>query len=101
MEGNAAKLHSEGSLTPVKMNLLVLIMQLIIFSKYISSWMTSSRSYYRYKFADLNDGIRPQVVQMNSKFAQNVQKHWMRWHTESSSKKVFKDDSFVGVGLRH
>jgi hypothetical protein len=62
MEGNADKLHSEGSLTPFKMNLLVLVMQFIVLSKYISSHTASAGSDHSNEFVDLNDSIRRQLV---------------------------------------
>jgi hypothetical protein len=72
MEGNAAELHSEGSLASFKMNLLVLIMQLIVLSEYISSRTASARSDRPDKFVDLNGGIRHQMEQLNPKFVHNV-----------------------------
>jgi hypothetical protein len=62
MKCDIAKLHSKGSLTSLKMNLLVLIMQLIVLSKHISSWPTSVRSNRPDELADLNDCIRRQMV---------------------------------------
>jgi hypothetical protein len=44
------------------MNLLVLVVQLIVLSEDIGSWMTSTGSDQPDKPADLNDGIRRQVV---------------------------------------
>jgi hypothetical protein len=69
MECNTTKLHREGSLASFNVNLLVLIMQLVVLSKYISSWMTPGRSDRPNKFAYLNNCILHQMVQLNSKFA--------------------------------
>jgi hypothetical protein len=62
VEGNAAKLHSEGSLAPFKMNLLVLTMQLVMLSEYISTQKASAGSDSLDTLADLNDGIWRQVM---------------------------------------
>jgi hypothetical protein len=70
-----------------------------VVSEYISSWTASVRSVCPNKFNDLNDGIRRQLVKLNTKFAKNVHKHWMQWHMEPSSKKVFEQDNFVDAGL--
>jgi hypothetical protein len=32
------------------------------------------------------------MVQLHSKFAQNVPKDWMWWHTKPGSKKAFEND---------
>jgi hypothetical protein len=38
---------------------------------------------------------------LHSKFVQNVHMDQMRWHTKPSSEKVFEDDSFICMRLRH
>jgi hypothetical protein len=75
LEGNAAKLCSEGSLAYLKMNLLVLVMQLIVLSEDISSRMASARNDSLDKLVDLNNGIWRQVMQLDSKSAKNVCKN--------------------------
>jgi hypothetical protein len=60
--GNAAKLCSEGRLTPFKMNLLVLIMQLVMLSEYINSPKAFAGCYSPNKHADLNNCIWHQVM---------------------------------------
>jgi hypothetical protein len=100
MECNAAELSSDGSLASFKMNLLVLIMQLVMLSEHISSWMAPMRSDRLDKFVNLNDCIRCQLVQLNSKLVQYVYEYQMGHHTEPSSKRTFKENSFIHTGLR-
>jgi hypothetical protein len=57
-----AELRSEGSLTSLEMNLLILVVHLIMLGKDISSQTTSARSDRPDKLTDLNDSIRRQMV---------------------------------------
>jgi hypothetical protein len=98
---DTTKLCSEGSLASHKMNLLILVVQLIVLCRDFGSWMTSTGSDRPNKLADLNDGIRCQMAQLNSEFVHNVHKNQMRWHTDPRSEKVFEDNNFVHTGLRH
>jgi hypothetical protein len=75
MKCDTAKLCSEDSLASLKMNLLVLVVQLMVLSEEIDSWTASAGSDRPDKLVDLNDGIRRQMVQLNSEFAQNVCKN--------------------------
>jgi hypothetical protein len=65
------KLSSESSLRPLQMNLLVVIMQLIVMSKNVCSRTTPARSNNPNKLANLNNGVRRQLMQLHLKFAQN------------------------------
>jgi hypothetical protein len=58
MKRYASKLHSESSVGSCKMNILVLIMQLVAMSKNIRSGKTSVRSNNPEKLANPNDTIR-------------------------------------------
>jgi hypothetical protein len=89
MKCDTAKLCSEDSLASLKMNLLVLVVQLMVLSEEIDSWTASAGSDRPDKLVDLNDGIRRQMVQLNSEFAQNVCKNQMWQHTKPNSEKVF------------
>jgi hypothetical protein len=75
VERNTAKLGGESGLAPFKMNFLVLVVQLIVMSKSIYSGMTSARSNGPDEFANLNDSIRHQLMQLYSEFVQNVHKN--------------------------
>jgi hypothetical protein len=100
VKGDTTKLCSEGSLASLKMNLLVLIVHLIVLSEDIGSWTAPTGSDSPDKHTNMSDSIRRQMVQLHSKFAQDVHKNWMRWHTKPNSEKVFKDDSFIRSRLR-
>jgi hypothetical protein len=101
VKGDTAKLCNKGSLTSLKMNLLVLIVQLIVLSEDIGSWTAPTGSGTLDKLTDLNDSIGHQMVQLQSKFAHDVHKDRMWWHTKPGSEKVFKNDSFVCPRLWH
>jgi hypothetical protein len=62
VKGDTTKLCSEGSLATLKMNLLVLIVQLIVRSEEIGSWMAFAGSDNPNKITYLDDSIRRQVV---------------------------------------
>jgi hypothetical protein len=68
VKSDTAELSKESSLTSLKVNLLVLIMQLIMLSKDIGSWMVLVGSDSPDKFANLDDSIRHQMVQLHVKF---------------------------------
>jgi hypothetical protein len=68
VKSDTAKLCSEGSLTSLKVILLVLIMQFIMLSENISSWMAPTRSDSLDKFANLGDSIRSKMVQLHIEF---------------------------------
>jgi hypothetical protein len=74
MKRYTTKLRSESSFRPFKMNLFVLIVQLIVMGENICSRMTSVRSNNSDKLANLNDTIRCQLMQLRLKLAQNVQR---------------------------
>jgi hypothetical protein len=56
------------------MNHVVLVVQLIMLSEDIGSRMTSVGSNNLDKLADLDDSIRRQLMQLHSKFTQDVYK---------------------------
>jgi hypothetical protein len=58
MKRDTIELGGEGSLRSLKMNLLVLVAQLVMSSEDICSRPTSVRSNSPDKFVDLNNGIR-------------------------------------------
>jgi hypothetical protein len=87
MKGYASKLCSEVSLGPLKMNLLVLIMHLIVMSENFSVWVTSARSDNPNKLANLNNSIWSKLMKIHLKFVKNVQEHRVRRYVKASSKK--------------
>jgi hypothetical protein len=101
VKGDTAKLCSEGSIASLKMNLIVLIVQLIVLCEDIGGWTAPTGSDSPDKLTDLNDSIWHQMVQLHPKFAQDVHKDWMRWHTKPDSENVFKDDNFERSRLWH
>jgi hypothetical protein len=64
MKRDTTKLGGEGSLGSLKMNLLVLVVQLIMLSEDICSRLASTRSNSPDKFADLNDVIWCKLMQL-------------------------------------
>jgi hypothetical protein len=74
VKGDTSKLRGEGSLAPLKMNLFVLIVQLIMLSEDIHSRMTSVGSDRPDKLINLNNRIQCEMVQLHSKFAKNIHK---------------------------
>jgi hypothetical protein len=72
-----------------------------VLSEDISNRMASTGSDNSDKLIDLEGSIQCQMLQLYSEFAQNIHKDKMRRHTKSSSKKVFEDDSFIRLRLRH
>jgi hypothetical protein len=64
MKRDTTELGDEGNFGSLKMNLLVLVVQLIVPSKDIQSRLTPARSNSPDKFADLNDGIRRKLMQL-------------------------------------
>jgi hypothetical protein len=69
VKSDTTKLCNKNSLASFKVNLLVLIMQFIMLSKNIGSWMTPTRSDSLDKFAKLDNSIQCQVVQLHADFA--------------------------------
>jgi hypothetical protein len=68
MKRNTTELGTEGVVTPFKSNLLLLVMQLVIFHEDISNRSTSARADRPDKLPNLNNGVRCQLVQLNPKF---------------------------------
>jgi hypothetical protein len=95
MKRYTTKLHNENSVGPFKMNLLVLIAQFLVMSENICNRTTASRSNNPEKFANLNDSIQCQLMQLYPKLAQNIQKDQVRRHTETSSKEIFEYHHFI------
>jgi hypothetical protein len=89
------KLSTEGSLRSLKMNLLVLVVQLIVLSEDIDSGMTSARSNNADKLANLDDSIRRQMMQLHSELTQNVHKDRMRRYVKPSSEDFFEHNIFL------
>jgi hypothetical protein len=67
-KSDATKLGGEDSFGSLKMNLLVLAVQLIVLSEDICSGLTPTRSIDLDKFANLDDSIRCKLMQLYSKF---------------------------------
>jgi hypothetical protein len=101
VKGDASKLHGEGNLASLKMNFLVLIMQLIMLGKDVGSRTAFTQSDCPNKLANCDDGIRRQMMLLHAELAQNINKHWMWWHMTPCSKKVLEIDGFVRPRLRH
>jgi hypothetical protein len=84
-----------------KMDLLVLIVQLVVSCTHICSRVASTGTDHPNEFVDLHDCIQRQLVQLNPKLAQNICKYWMGWHAKPHSKKVLKHNSFIRSRLGH
>jgi hypothetical protein len=67
MKCNTAKLSVECDVTPFKFDLLLLVMQLVILCKDLSSQTTSTRVDHQDKLPYLNNSIQCQLVQLNAK----------------------------------
>jgi hypothetical protein len=67
MKRDRTELGSKGSFRSLKMNLLVLVVQLIVPSEDICNRLTPARSNSPDKFADLNNGIWCKLMQMYPK----------------------------------
>jgi hypothetical protein len=61
----------------------------------ICSRTISTRSNSPDKLANLNYSIRCQLMQLHPEHAQNVQKDWVRRHTETSSEENFEHHCFI------
>jgi hypothetical protein len=75
MKGYAPKLHNKLGLGPLKMNLLILIMKLVMMSKNISIRVTSARSDSPNKHTNLNNSIRSEFTKLHLKLAKDAQEH--------------------------
>jgi hypothetical protein len=95
VKGYACKLCSELSLGSLKMNLLVLIMQLIVMSENISVRATSVRSDSPNKLTNLKNSICSKLIELHTKFAKNVQEHGVRRYAKASSKEILKNNYLV------
>jgi 2-oxo-4-hydroxy-4-carboxy--5-ureidoimidazoline (OHCU) decarboxylase len=95
MKRYTTKLRSKSSVGPFKMNLLVLVVQVIVMSKNADSRMTSIRSNSPDKFANLNNSIRCQLMQLHPELASNIQNDRVRRHAETSSKEIFEHHCFI------
>jgi hypothetical protein len=95
MKSYAVKLCSEGSLRPLQMNLLILIVYLVVMSENICSRTTPARSNSASKLVDLNDDIRHQLMQLHLKFVKNIQKNKVRRYTVTSGKEILKYNRLV------
>jgi hypothetical protein len=61
VKSDTTKLSSEGTFRPLKLNLLILVVQLIVLSEDICTRTTPVRSNSRDKLTDLDDSIRCQL----------------------------------------
>jgi hypothetical protein len=95
MKSYAAKLRNEGSLKPFKMNLLILIVQLVMMHENVCSRMIPARSNSPNKLANLNNGVRRQLMQLHLKFVQNIQENRVRRYTETSSKEILEYNHLI------
>jgi hypothetical protein len=68
MKRDTTKLDGDGSFGPLKTNLLVLVVRLVVLSEDICSSLTPARSNDPDKLADLNDGIPCKLMQLYLKF---------------------------------
>jgi hypothetical protein len=64
-------------------------------SENVCSRTTSARSNSPNKLADLNNGVRHQLMQLYLKFVQNFQKNQMRRYTKASNEEIFEHDSLI------
>jgi hypothetical protein len=97
MIGYASKQRSELCVAPLKMNLLVLIMQRIVMSENFSVRATSARSDSPNKLTNLNNSIWSKLMKLHLKFAKNVQEHRVRRYVKASSKKILKNNRLILV----
>jgi hypothetical protein len=101
VKSDATKLSSEGTLKPLKLNLLILVVQLVVPSKDICSRMAPTRSNSPDKLTDMEDSIQCQLMQLHLELKQDVHKNHMWGHAKPSSKEILKHDSFIHLRLRH
>jgi hypothetical protein len=101
VKSDVAKLSGEGTLGPHKLNLLILVVQLVVLSEDICSTMAPIRSSSPDKLIDLDDSIWRQLMQLYLELMQDVHKYWMWRHAKPSSKEILKHDSFICLRLRY
>jgi hypothetical protein len=101
MKGYTLKLSSKGSLGPLKMNLLVLIMQLIMMGKNFCIRVTSTRHDNPNKFTDLDNSIWSKLMYLNLKLAKNIQKHRMLMYVKASNEKILEHNRLILFSDRH
>jgi hypothetical protein len=95
MKGYASKLHNELSIRPLKVNLLVLIMQLIVMSENFSVRAISARRDSPDKLANLNNSIWSKLTKLHLKFVKNVQQHRVQMYVKASSEKILKNNHLI------
>jgi hypothetical protein len=101
VKSDATKLSSESTLEPHKLNLLILVVQLIVLSKDIYSRMAPTRSNNPDELTDLDDSIWCQLMQLHSELMQDVHMNWMWGHAKPRSKEIPEHDSFIHPRLRY
>jgi hypothetical protein len=72
VKSDAAKLSDEGTLGPLKLNHLILVVQLIVLSEDICCRTAPTRSSSPDKFTNLDDRIRHQLMKLQSELTQDV-----------------------------
>jgi hypothetical protein len=91
---DTTKLGGESSLRPLKTNLFLLVLQLIVMSEHICGRTTPAKSNKPDELPNLNDSIRHKLMQLNPELAQDVHKNRMWQHAKASSKEIHKHHSF-------
>jgi hypothetical protein len=72
---DTTKLGGESSLRPLKMNVFVLVVLLIVMSQHIRRRMTPAKSNNPDELPNLNDSIQRKQMQLNPKLAQYIHKN--------------------------
>jgi hypothetical protein len=89
------KLSNEGSLEPLKMNLLVLIVQLIMMSENFSIKVIFARCDSPNKFADLDNIVWSKLMQLHQKLVKNIQEHRVWRYAKASNEKIHEHNRLV------
>jgi hypothetical protein len=82
-------------------DLIGLIMLVIVFREAIATRFPAKAQYHPEILQHLSNSVWGQLMQLDSEFEQNLSESRMRQHLQSHGKKVFKDNNFVEVRLRH
>jgi hypothetical protein len=86
MKRDVAKVSAQSVGALFKLNLLLLIVQFIILHEDVNSRTATARTDHPYKLPNLNNGIQHQLVQLNSKFLQDLLQHRVRRHVKPHRK---------------
>jgi hypothetical protein len=86
-------------LHPVNLYLLRLTVEFIPFGEAFSGWNTSDAGDCPNILRQLCDGVGGELMYLHLKFQQDVGKHWVRGHPQTSSEELLKNHRLVRTGL--